>query len=156
MLTFKTGDLFESHCEALVNPVNCVGVMGAGLALAFSYKFYNSALTYKLKCTLGKMQIGKVLVTEVNDNEVKYVIHFPTKDHWRNESKLEYIDAGLKDLRNAILKYRIKSIALPHLGCGCGKLKWEDVRNLMRLNLEDLDGVDIQIIKPPHPQHDLI
>lgn len=155
MLTFKTGDIFESHCEALVNPVNCVGVMGAGLALAFSYKFYNSALTYKRACTLEKMKIGKNLVTMVDGDETKYVIHFPTKNHWRNDSTLEYIDKGLEDLKYQIKKHNIKSIAIPHLGCGCGKLKWDDVKNLIRKHLDELEDVDIQVINPPHAYHNL-
>ena len=155
MITFKTGDIFESHCEALVNPVNCVGVMGAGLALAFSYKFYNSALTYKRMCTLERMKIGKCLVTSIDNADVKYVIHFPTKDHWRNNSTLEYIDAGLKDLKQQIIKHKINSIAIPHLGCGYGKLRWEDVRDLIRKNLGDLEDVDIQVLNPPHAYHNI-
>ena len=155
MITFKTGDIFESHCEALVNPVNCVGVMGAGLALAFSYKYYNSALTYKRMCTLERMKIGTCLVTQVEGSDVKYVIHFPTKNHWRNDSTLEYIDAGLKNLKLQIEKYKIKSIAIPHLGCGCGKLKWDDVRELIRKHLSDLEDVDIQVIQPPHAYHNI-
>ena len=153
MLTFKHGSIFDAHVEALVNPVNCVGVMGAGLALEFGYKFYNASLTYKRMCYLEKMKIGKVLVTQTKEEEPKYIIHFPTKDHWRHDSKLEYIDAGLKDLREVIINYKIKSIAIPHLGCGCGKLKWEDVKELIRLYLGDLVDVDIQIINPPHPTH---
>lgn len=155
MITFKTGDLFESHCEALVNPVNCVGVMGAGLALAFSYKFYNSALTYKLACTLNHVKIGKMLVTAVNGGETKYVIHFPTKEHWRNDSTLEYIELGLQDLKEQISRLKLKSIAIPHLGCGCGKLKWEDVKELIRKHLSDLEDVDIQVINQPHPIHNI-
>ena len=120
----KNGNIFNSSCEFLINPVNTVGVMGKGLALQFKNLFPNNFLKYRQHCLNGNLTIGKLLV--INENN-KRIINFPTKQDWRNNSKLEYIILGLQKLEIAIQKFNIKSIAFPKIGCGLGGLDWNIV-----------------------------
>ena len=152
-MLFKTGDLLDSNAEALVIPVNCVGVMGAGLALEAKYKFHDSAKHYGRACIENRLYIGNILIDTINHEVTKYLVYFPTKLHWRENSRLEYIEEGLKTLRSKIINLGIKSIALPRLGCGCGRLNWTEVKQLILKYLNDLEDVDIQIISPPHHYH---
>lgn len=148
MITYKTGNLLAAGTEALVNTVNTVGVMGKGIALQFKEKFPENYKAYLAACKNNEVQIGKMFVTNVNriDN-LRYIINFPTKQHWRNPSKLEYIHAGLLDLRRLIEDDHIQSLALPPLGCGNGGLNWADVKPLIESVLGDLP-VDIIVFEP--------
>ena len=144
------GNLFETDTEAIVNAVNCVGVMGKGLALQFRKKFSEDYFKdYKPACQSGELQIGKVqiylLKSEANP---KYIVNFPTKDHWRAQSKIEYIESGLESLKAEIEKLEIKSIALPALGSGLGGLDWNDVRHLITKALKDLPDVEVLLFVP--------
>ena len=124
MIKLVKRNIFDSECEFLVNPVNCVGVMGKGLALQFKNLFPNNFNKYRKFCLENKLSIGKLLIT-VEEN--KKTINFPTKIHWSNPSKLEYIIVGLQKLKIAIEKFNIKSVAIPKIGAGLGGLPWEIV-----------------------------
>lgn len=148
MITFKTGNLFDEHADALVNTVNTTGVMGKGIALQFKTAYPESYYQHKKAADEKKLHVGEVQVVPVNRmNGVKYVINFPTKEHWRSPSKLEWIESGLTDLRDKIAEYQIKSIALPPLGCGNGGLDWGIVKPLIVNELSLVDA-DIIIYEP--------
>ena len=117
----SNGNIFDSSCEFLINPVNCVGVMGKGLALQFKNIFPNNFLNYRQHCLESNLSIGKLLITSENNRKI---INFPTKEHWKNPSKLEYIILGLEKLEIAINRFNIKSIAFPKIGSGLGGLDW--------------------------------
>lgn len=117
----ENGDIFNSSCEYLVNPVNTVGVMGKGLALSFKNKFPNNFKKYKKYCNSGDFVVGKLLITSENN---KKIINFPTKIHWKDNSRIGFIIDGLKKLKIAIEKRDIKSVAMPKIGCGLGGLDW--------------------------------
>lgn len=118
----NNGNIFNSDCEFLINPVNCVGVMGKGLALQFKNIFPNNFLKYKQHCLEGNLSVGKLLITSENN---KKIINFPTKEHWKNPSKLEYIILGLEKIEIAINRFNIQSIAFPKIGAGLGRLEWD-------------------------------
>lgn len=117
----ENGDIFNSECEYLVNPVNTVGVMGKGLALSFKNKFPNNFKKYKKYCQSGDFVVGKLLIISENN---KKIINFPTKIHWKDNSRIGFIIDGLKKLKIAIEKRDIKSVAMPKIGCGLGGLDW--------------------------------
>lgn len=127
-IEYKKGDILESDSQALVNAVNCVGIMGAGLAKQFKTKYPNMYKHYKDSCNKGYLSIGKLCCFKEKN---KIIINFPTKIHWKNSSQLSFIDKGLDALILAIYKYDIKSISIPMLGCGLGQLKKEDVHSLI-------------------------
>ena len=145
MITIKKGNLFDSKCETLVNTVNCVGVMGKGIALAFKSKFPKMYKAYRDDCAQKKIKIGK-LYPYYEDGKLK-VLNFPTKDHWRFNSKLSYVQQGLVYFVNNYDKIGIKSIAFPPLGCGNGGLNWDIVGPMMYFYLEKLP-IEIEIYLP--------
>lgn len=118
------GDIFDLDVDAIVNPVNCVGVMGKGLALQFKHKFPNNFLHYKKTCDQRKLTFGKVLPFFDKETQ-KFIFNLPTKFHWKEESKLENIKLGLESLFQIANDLNIKSIAIPPIGCGLGKLNVE-------------------------------
>jgi len=136
MILLKHDNLFHSGAEALVNAVNCVGVMGAGLAKAFKVRYPAMNDEYELYCRLGILKPGTMHTYILDPIQGKYIINFPTKDDWKNPSRIEYIDEGITDLLNVVDKFKIKSVAVPALGCGLGGLLWPEVYKL----LLDLDG----------------
>ncbi|MDB2687025.1 macro domain-containing protein [Mariniblastus sp.] len=152
MLEFTRGNLFEAKAEALVNTVNTVGVMGKGIALQFCKSFPEILPAYKAACKSGELIVGKVQVIKlpllVGIDGPKYVVNFPTKQHWRSDSKIEFIQAGLQSLRREIEDRKIKSIAIPPLGCGLGGLNWNDVRHEIRAALSTVSDVQIIIYEP--------
>lgn len=122
MIKFVKGDIFSSKADVLVNPVNCVGTMGKGLALVFKKRFPEVFDEYVSLCALkelvpGKPQICRTLFPP-------QIVLFPTKDHWRGQAKVEFIDDGLKELRKILLQHKIVSVAMPRIGCGLGGLDW--------------------------------
>lgn len=146
MIVSCSGDIFESKAQALVNPVNCVGVMGKGLALEFRKRYVDNYIAYQNACKEQRVQIGEVLVTKTTTEDgAKYIINFPTKIHWRDRSHLEYINLGLLGMRNTLMALKIKSVAIPRLGCGLGGLNWQIVRSVVVQVLQDLDDVEIQL-----------
>lgn len=148
MIKYLTGDIFDSTAEALVNTVNLVGVMGKGLALQFKKRFPANFNLYKKACASGNIAIGKLFMTRGElTNGPKYIINFPTKNHWRNPSEYAYIDKGLDNLIAIIKENDIKSIAIPPLGAGNGGLDWTEVKKLIAAKLSDLD-LDIYVYEP--------
>jgi O-acetyl-ADP-ribose deacetylase (regulator of RNase III) len=123
MIEDATGDLLSAAVDALVNPVNTVGVMGKGLALAFKKRFPDNFTAYRA----ADVAIGKMFVFE-RSVAPRWIINFPTKRHWRDASRLEDIRAGLVDLVEQLRHREILSVAIPALGCGLGGLEWKDVR----------------------------
>ena len=147
MIKIEKGDLFEADVDALVNTVNCVGVMGKGIALQFKMGFPENFNQYYQACLKKKVKIGEIYVTK-RLTGVKFIINFPTKTHWKEKSKLEYIKKGLKDLRRVIMDFGITSIAIPPLGCGLGGLQWPEVKRLIIGELKDLKSVSIHMFDP--------
>lgn len=131
MLVDGSGDLFAANVEALVNAVNTVGVMGKGLALAFKTKFPDNFAAYQRACKAGELVVGKMFVFDRAPAVPRWIINFPTKQHWRGQSKLEDIRVGLIDLVDQIRRLEIRSVAIPALGCGLGGLDWKDVGPLI-------------------------
>jgi O-acetyl-ADP-ribose deacetylase (regulator of RNase III) len=145
----KKGDLLKSNAEALVNTVNCVGVMGRGIALQFKKKFPENFATYKKACDTKELTPGNVLVVDMGKMfNPRYIINFPTKDHWRAKSRIEDIAAGLESLVAVVRDRKIKSIAIPPLGCGLGGLDWTDVRPLILRAFEKLTDVQVSVFEP--------
>ena len=119
--SIKKGDILKADAEALVNTVNCVGVMGRGIALQFKKKFPENFSAYKDACDAKEVKLGKVYIHDMGKMfNPRYVINFPTKGHWRSKSKIEDIETGLVDLVREVEARNIKSIAIPPLGCGLG------------------------------------
>jgi O-acetyl-ADP-ribose deacetylase (regulator of RNase III) len=144
------GDLLrQEDVEAIVNTVNCVGVMGKGIALQFKNKWPANFQAYQAACRAGDVRPGKMFIHD-NGALVKphYIVNFPTKDHWRGASRLEYIQDGLQDLIALIRQREIRSIAIPPLGCGNGGLDWLAVRPLIEQAFADLPGVTVRLFEP--------
>ncbi len=149
MIKFVKGNIFNSNAEALVNPVNTVGVMGKGLALQFKMKFPKNFELYKKACKEGKITIGKMFVTQTNIlTNPKWIINFPTKKHWKYPSNYKFIEEGLDDLIEVIKKLNIKSIAIPALGSGLGELEWIKVKKIIENKLKSLNNVEILVFEP--------
>lgn len=148
MLTYTQGNLLEVRAEALVNTVNTVGVMGKGIALMFKERFAENYRRYAAACKAGEVKTGRMFVTEVAELDgPRWIVNFPTKQHWRAPSKMAWIVDGLQDLRRFIVEKQVKSIAIPPLGAGNGGLEWNDVREQIEAALSDLD-VDITVFEP--------
>jgi O-acetyl-ADP-ribose deacetylase (regulator of RNase III) len=149
MITFTQGNLLDAKAEALVNTVNTVGVMGKGIALMFKESFPENFKEYQAACKRGDVCIGRMFVTERRMlGGPKWIINFPTKEHWRDPSKLEWIEDGLKDLVEVIAKHQIRSVALPPLGSGNGGLDWRDVRPKIESALKKLPTVEVIVYEP--------
>lgn len=149
MIQETQGDLLNADAEALVNTVNCVGVMGKGIALQFKRRFPDVFKEYTTACDRGEVQIGRMHVVPTGEiMGPKYVINFPTKRHWRSPSRLEYINEGLQDLRNVLGELGIRSIAIPPLGAGNGGLNWSEVHPLIEEALQDFSDVKVLLYAP--------
>jgi O-acetyl-ADP-ribose deacetylase (regulator of RNase III) len=145
MIHFVKGNIFESKATALVNAVNTVGVMGKGVALEFKNRYPENYKIYKAACDNGELKTGIVLVVKESDG--KMIINFPTKAHWKDASRYEYITDGLKTLKRKIEEQDLRSIAMPALGCGLGGLKWENVKDLIENELSAINA-DIYVYEP--------
>ena len=149
MIEYKTGDILAEEAEALVNTVNCVGVMGRGIALQFKRAFPENFKAYATQCKRNEMRPGRVFVFETGDVLFPhYIINFPTKRHWRGKSRMEDIESGLVSLVEEIRSHGIRSIAIPPLGSGLGGLNWPAVRRMLQKTLEQLDCVRVVIFEP--------
>lgn len=157
MIEYKVGDIFAEDVEALVNTVNCVGVMGRGVALQFKRAFPENFKAYAERCKHNEMRPGRVFVFETgNLGNPRYVINFPTKRHWRGKSRTEDIESGLKSLVGAIEEHGIGSVALPPLGSGLGGLDWNrEVRPMLAASLSELPDVRFVVFEPGGGQQDL-
>jgi O-acetyl-ADP-ribose deacetylase (regulator of RNase III)/uncharacterized protein YwgA len=149
MINFLTGDMLKADADALVNTVNTVGVMGKGIALQFKEAFPYNNKEYVRACKDNELAPGKLLA--VWDSNLLYgrklIVNFPTKVHWRQPSQYEYIEKGLRAIRELIIKENIKSIAIPPLGSGNGGLDWNKVKPMIIESLRDLD-IDVQVYEP--------
>lgn len=153
MIKTITGDILKSDAEALVNTVNCEGYMGKGIAYQFKNKYPDMNDAYVKQCKVGKLCPGQLhCYRDASDGKI--IINFPTKNKWREKSKMEYITSGLKQLKKVILQLNISSIAIPPLGCGNGGLQWPDVKNEIEKELADLpDNITIFLYAPSHTQN---
>ena len=149
MIEIEHGDILTANTEALVNTVNCVGVMGRGIALQFRKAFPENFKVYEAACERKEVQPGKMLVFETGLlTGPKYIINFPTKRHWRGKSEMKDIEAGLPALIDEIKKRGIRSVAVPPLGCGLGGLDWNQVRPRIVRAFESLPDVRLHLFEP--------
>ena len=147
MIEYIEGDIFESPAQVIVNTVNTVGVMGKGLALSFKQRYPQMFEKYRAACEKHLLTIGKRRLLYETD---QWLLLVPTKEHWRNPSKLEYIEKGLMKFAQTYAEKGITSIAFPRLGCGNGELSWVDVKPLMERYLKELP-IDVYIYLRPNP-----
>ena len=130
MIKYKTGNILTEDAEAIVNTVNCVGVMGRGIALQFKKALPENFKAYATACKRDEVQPGRMFVYETGElTNPRYVVNFPTKRHWRGKSRMEDIQSGLKALTEVIKERNIRSIAIPPLGSGLGGLDWMQVKS---------------------------
>lgn len=149
MIHYTQGNLLEANVDALVNTVNTVGVMGKGIALMFKERFPKNMQAYAKACKAGEVVTGRMFATETGELlGPQWVVNFPTKQHWRAKSKMEWVEDGLTDLRNFIMENNIRSIAIPPLGAGNGGLEWQAVKPKIESALADLDDVEIWVFEP--------
>jgi len=150
MIEYCHGNLFEADAEALVNPVNTQGAMGKGLALAFKKMSPENFKAYAEACQSGYIKTGKMFVTEQQSLiGPRWIINFPTKQHWRDPSRLEWIEEGLADLKKILIEQQIPSVAVPPLGCGLGGLDWKLVKPRIEDSLTSLSSVRVLVFEPP-------
>lgn len=155
MIIFSKGNIFDSNCNAIVNPVNTQGVSGKGLAFQFRFRFQDNNNFYISECIKKKLKPGNIYPFK---SEIKkgafilslYIVNFTTKDKWRNPSEIEWIVSGLEQLKQWIIDNKIKSIGIPALGCGynTGMLNWEEVKSKITTILSDLENVKIIVYEP--------
>lgn len=149
MIRFTQGNLLDAAADALVNTVNEVGVMGKGIALMFKEGYPESAKAYEAAAKRGEIKVGSVFLTATGNLQgPRWVVHFPTKKHWRHPSRLEWIREGLIDLVRVIRDQDIRSIAIPPLGCGNGGLDWDVVRREIVSAMSSIGDVDVQVFEP--------
>ena len=149
MIQFVSENLLEADVEALVNTVNCVGVMGKGIALQFKQAFPDNYKVYRRACERKEVVPGKMLVVETGRfTNPRYIINFPTKRHWRGKSKIKDVEAGLDALSAEIERRGITSVAIPPLGCGNGGLDWMVVRTHIEHAMARLHGVRVLVFEP--------
>ena len=149
MIYYTRKSIFDVDVDAIVNPVNTMGIMGAGLAEQFKNRFTpedNAFMTYyETACRSKHFDYNRCLIYPIKNKQGKYVIHFATKNHFRNPSRMEYICKGLMDLSCLIDDWGITSIALPKLGCGLGGLSWADVEREIVEFANQRDDLDIVV-----------
>ncbi len=149
MIEQGCGNLLEADIEALVNTVNCVGVMGKGLALQFKQAFPDNFAAYKAACKDGQINSGSIFVHITGKLlNPRYVMNFPTKRHWRDRSRREDIQSGLRSLTSDVERLQIQAIAIPPLGCGLGGLDWGDVKPMIVDAFKELPQVRVVLFEP--------
>ncbi|MCU0568888.1 MAG: macro domain-containing protein [Oculatellaceae cyanobacterium Prado106] len=149
MIELTQGDILQANAAALVNTVNCVGVMGRGVALQFRQAFPDNFKAYATACKAHQVQPGKMVLYPLDRRSTpQFIINFPTKRHWRDKSRIEDIQSGLVDLIQVIQQQQIPSIAIPPLGCGLGGLHWNDVCPLIMAAFASLPEVSVLLFEP--------
>lgn len=152
MIKFTNGNMFDITADIRVNTVNCVGVMGAGVALAFKNKYPEMFKEYQKECKKGTIRPGSPHVWKDKDlYDCVTIVNFPTKDHWKEPSEYSYIQDGLKWLRKFLNDYKNKTVTLPALGCGHGGLDWDKVKGMIEQELADLP-LEILVYEPSDSQ----
>ena len=148
-IEYTTGNILAADVDALVNPVNCVGAMGKGLALQFRRAYPGNYDAYVAACRAGDVRPGWMFTYETGKAEgPRLIVNFPTKRHWRDSSRIEDIEAGLRGLVWEIATRGIRSVALPAVGCGLGGLEWADVSERIESTLGGLDAVRVVVYEP--------
>lgn len=149
-INYIQGNLLkQDDVDAIVNTVNCVGVMGKGIALQFKNKWPANYKAYETACKKELVTIGRMFIYDSGGLiKPNFIINFPTKNHWRGNSKIEYIQDGLSDLINQVQRLSIKSIAIPPLGCGNGGLEWKEVKHLIEQAFSELPTVEVRLFEP--------
>ena len=149
MIEYKVGNILTENVEVIVNAVNCVGVMGRGLALQFKKAFPENFVAYAAACREGLVVPGRMFLFERSvDAKPRHIVNFPPKRHWRDNSLMEDIDSGLVALRMEVESRQIQSIAIPPLGCGLGGLCWENVRPKIETTFADMQNVSVILFGP--------
>jgi O-acetyl-ADP-ribose deacetylase (regulator of RNase III) len=149
MISYTEGNLLDARAEALVNTVNTVGVMGKGIALMFRERFDRNFTLYAAACKAKQVKVGQMFVTETGELEgPRWIINFPTKDHWKGNSRLEWVESGLQDLKRVLRERKIRSVAIPPLGAGNGGLDWPAVKARIDAALSELDDVEVIVYEP--------
>ena len=149
MIELCNGDILHSDAQALVNTVNCVGIMGRGIALQFKKAFPENFKFYERACERGEVRLGAMLVYDTGRlTGPRYIINFPTKQDWRSKSRLEDIETGLQALIRTVRELDIKTIAIPPLGCGLGGLSWSAVRGRIEGAFEAVPDVTVTLFEP--------
>jgi len=149
MIEMGKGNLLKANAEALVNTVNCIGIMGKGIALQFKQAYPENFKAYEKACKAGEVQPGKMFIVPTNKMfNPKYIVNFPTKRHWRGKSRIEDIKAGLEALISEVQELGIASIAVPPLGCGNGGLNWSDVKPLTEKAFSKVPTVKVLLYEP--------
>ena len=149
MIEYRTGDIFTMDAEALVNSVNCVSVMGRGIALQFKNLYPSNFKSYAAACEREEVQPGRMFVFETGQlTNPRYIINFPTKRHWRAKSRIGDIESGMKSLVEEITTRNIQSVAIPPLGSDLGGLQWLDVRPVIEAALQELNDIRLIIFEP--------
>lgn len=155
-VSVKRGDLLKEGSEAIVNTINCIGVMGKGIALQFKQKWPQNFKRYAAACARKEIMPGKMFICDLGEkSKPRFIINFPTKVHWRGDSRIEYIESGLRDLVRQVGRLGIKSVALPPLGCGNGGLDWLTVRRLVFDAFSGHPDIKVDLFEPqgaPPPQ----
>ena len=148
-IEYKSGNILSEDVESLVNTVNCVGVMGWGIALQFKNAFPDNFKAYADACKHGEVTPGRMLVFRTGRlTNPRFIINFPTKRHWRGMSRMEDVESGLSSLVQLIGQFKIPSIAIPALGSGLGGLDWPAVKQRIRAAMEPLADVRVIIYEP--------
>ena len=152
MIRFTRGDIFAQPAEAIVNPVNCVGVMGRGLALQFRRRHPDAFLAYRRACAERRLRPGRMFMFDTGRDRPRWIVHFPTKRHWHDRSAIGDIEAGLRGLAATLARHGIRSVAIPPIGCGLGGLDWRAVRPLVAASLADMPGTVIVLEPAPEAE----
>ena len=147
MIEYIEGDIFASNADAIVNPVNCVGVMGAGLAKQFKTRYPDNFQAYQEACRQDEIQPGRVFAFDRGPGKrPRYIFNFPTKRHWRDASRMSDIRTGMEDLVKQLeARPNINHVGIPALGCGWGGLRWVDVSREIENALEQITSVNAAV-----------
>lgn len=151
MITLKKGNLLDSSAQTLVNTVNCVGIMGKGIALEFKRAYPRMYDDYVQRCNRREVKPG--IPYRYREDSGPQIINFPTKNHWRSRSRVAFIEEGLEVLSANYEIWEIESIAIPPLGCGNGGLDWEEIGPLIYRHASKM-GVPVEIYLPPEVAND--
>ncbi len=149
MIELTSGDILKDDSDAIINTVNCVGVMGRGIALQFKNAWPENFKAYEAACKREEVQPGRMFIYDTEQlTSPRYIINFPTKRHWRGKSRMQDIDAGLAALVRDVSRLGIRSLAIPPLGSGLGGLDWSEVRPRIEAAVQALQDVRVRIYEP--------
>lgn len=149
MIELTSGDILKDDSDAIVNTVNCVGIMGRGIALQFKNAWPENFKAYKAACDREEVQPGHMFIYDTERLAApRYIVNFPTKRHWKGKSRMQDIDAGLEALVRDVARMGIRSIAIPPLGSGLGGLEWDEVRPRIEAAMQALPDVHVRLYEP--------